>query len=390
MKFSRGVRPLYDESKSLVDNVVLKLTENVQGIHVVKGFALQDQQQVEFTAANRAVREKQQRIFWGVSIYTPIVQLLSQINLVVLLVYGGYLVVEGDLPLGTGLVVFAGLLQQYSSQITSISNLANSLQQSLSAARRVFEVLDTPVDIQSAPRAIRLPTVRGEIRMEHVTFGYDAAFPILRDVSVSIPAGQCVALVGPAGAGKSSLMSLIPRFHDPQRGRVLVDGYDVRRLNLEDLRRGIGLVFQESFLFSQTIAANIAFGCSDASMDQIHEAARIACADEFISQLPDGYGTVLGEFGMSLSGGQRQRLAIARAILSNPPILLLDDPVAAIDSNTEQEILEAIQHAKLGRTTIIIAHRPSTLRFVDTVIVLKRGRIIPQGNPAGRTYVKAA
>jgi ATP-binding cassette subfamily B protein len=244
----------------------------------------------------------------------------------------------------------------------------------------VFEVLDAPVEIVSPPHPKPLLHARGEVRFENVSFGYNGADnPELRDVSFETRAGECTAILGPTGSGKTTLLSLIPRFYDPLRGRVLVDGTDVRELNLGDLRRNVGLVFQESFLFSNTVTANIAFGHPHATREEIEQAARIAAAHEFIIQLPRGYDTLLGEGGKDLSGGQRQRLAIARALLLNPAILLLDDPTAAVDPETEKEILEAIENAMRGRTTFIVANRISTLRRANRIIVLEDGRIVQTG-----------
>jgi len=217
------------------------------------------------------------------------------------------------------------------------------------------------------------------VRFERVSFAYDGADTVVRDLDLDVRPGQCIAILGATGAGKSVLMSLIPRFFDPTAGRVLLDGIDVRRLHLDDVRRNIGLVFQESFLFSNTIAANIAFGHPDATRAQVERAARIAAAHDFITALPQGYDTVLGESGNSLSGGQRQRLAIARAVLLEPAILLLDDPTAAIDSETEHEIFEALDRAIAGRTTFIVAHRLSTLRRADVILVMEEGRIVQRG-----------
>jgi ATP-binding cassette subfamily B protein len=217
------------------------------------------------------------------------------------------------------------------------------------------------------------------VAFERVSFAYDGIDPVLRDITLEVKPGQCVAILGATGAGKSVLMSLIPRFWDPNSGRVLLDGIDARDLELDDLRRNIGLVFQESFLFSNTVAANIAFGHPHATREQIEKAARIAAAHEFIMALPKGYDTILGESGNTLSGGQRQRLAIARAVLLEPPILLLDDPTAAIDSETEHEIFEALDRAIAGRTTFIVAHRLSTLRRADFIIVMEDGRIVQRG-----------
>jgi ATP-binding cassette subfamily B protein len=297
----------------------------------------------------------------------------------VLIGYGGWLVVHGQLPLGAGLVVFAGLLEQFSGQVNNVATIVNSVQQSLIGARRVFEILDAPIEVKSPPDAIRRPRLEGAVRFENLSFAYDGAEAVVRDINLDVKPGQCVAILGATGAGKSVLMSLIPRFFDPTAGRLLMDGIDARRLHLDDLRRNIGLVFQESFLFSNTVAANIAFGHPDATPAQIEKAARIAAAHDFIMTLPKGYDTVLGESGNTLSGGQRQRLAIARAVLLEPAVLLLDDPTAAIDSETEHEIFEALDRAIAGRTTFIVAHRLSTLRRADFIIVLEAGRIVQQG-----------
>ena len=380
VRFSREVRPQYDRTRELVDKMILTLTENLQGVHVVKGFGRQREETAKFRAASLAVREQQQSIFWKVSVYAPIVQQMTHFSLIVLLAYGGWLVTTGQLPLGAGLVVFAGLLQQFSSQVSNLSTIANSIQQSLSGARRVFEILDTPVEIQSRDGATRIEgRARGRLEFDHLSFEYVSGVPVLRDVTLAIEPGTKVALLGATGAGKSTLLSLVARFYDPTAGRVLLDGVDLRDLDLSDLRRSLGIVFQESFLFSNTIAANIAFGQPDATLDQIREAARIAAAAEFIERLPEGYDTPLGEYGMNLSGGQRQRIAIARAVLLDPPLLLLDDPAASIDPHTEHEILAALRQAMSGRTTLIIAHRLSTLRDADVVVVLEDGRITQVG-----------
>lgn len=380
--FSRLVRPAYDRTRELVDQVVLTLAENVQGVHVVKGFGREREEIAKFGSAVQAVEDQQQQIFWKVSIFTPAIGLLTQVNVVVLLAYGGWLVTQERLALGTGLVVLAGLLTQFASQVANLTNITNSIQQSLSGARRVFEVLDTPVEIKSPPDAVRLPRAKGRVDFDNVSFAYDAAIPVLQDVRFAVEPGQCVAILGATGAGKSTMLSLIGRFYDPTAGRVLVDGLDLRSLDVADLRRNIGWVFQESFLFSNTIAANIAYGDPTATREEIERAARIACAHEFIAQLPDGYDSVLGEGGMNLSGGQRQRLAIARAILLNPAILLLDDPAASIDPHTEHEILEAMQSAMQGRSTFVVAHRLSTLKHADIVLVLEQGRIVQLGTHA--------
>ena len=379
MQFSRKIQPAYAQNRTLVERMVQNLAESIQGIQVTKGFGREVEDRARFDTGNDAVFAQQRSIFWRVSLFSPAVGLLTRVNMVVLLGYGGWLVLEGKLPLGAGLIVFAGLLEQFSGQVNQVATVVNSVQQSLIGARRVFEILDAPVEVKSRPGAIRRPRLTGAVAFERVSFAYDGIDPVLRDITLEVKPGQCVAILGATGAGKSVLMSLIPRFWDPTSGRVLLDGIDARDLELDGLRRNIGLVFQESFLFSNTVAANIAFGHPDATREQVEKAARIAAAHDFIMALPKGYDTILGESGNTLSGGQRQRLAIARAVLLEPPILLLDDPTAAIDSETEHEIFEALDRAIAGRTTFIVAHRLSTLRRADFIIVMEDGRIVQRG-----------
>ena len=377
--FSRQVRPLYVKNSGLADGLVLALSESVQGVQVIKGFSREEDAIERFQQANGRVRDGKRRVFRKISVYQPLIGFLTQLNLAILLAYGGWLVARGEIRLGDGLFVFANLLQQFGTQVGQIANIANSVQQSLTGARRVFEVLDEPLEITSPPQAIRRPQMKGGIRFEGVTFGYDPRTPVLTDVDFEVRPGQKVAIVGPTGSGKSTLLSLIPRFYDPSAGRVLVDGRDVRALDLGDLRRQVGVVFQESFLFSNTVAANIAFGAPDASRERIERAARIAAVHDAIIELPRGYDTVIGEYGSNLSGGQRQRLAIARAILHDPPILLLDDALASVDPETEHEILLAMELATQGRTTFIVSHRLAALRGADFAIVLDQGRVAQIG-----------
>ncbi len=380
--FSRTVRPSYYQNSRLVDRLIRILSENIQGIYVVKGFALEPEEIAKFEAANREVRDQKRGIFARSSVFQPAMGFLTQLNMVVLLGYGGYLVIQGQMALGAGLFVFANLLQQFANQVSQVINICNSIQGSLIGAQRVFEVLDAPVEIVSPARPTPLVNVRGEIRFEGVSFAYRPGEEVLDNVDFTVRPGQCVAIVGATGAGKTTLVNLIPRFYDATRGRVLVDRHDVRELDFDTLRRHVGIVFQESFLFSNTVAANIAFGHPEATRDDIQRAARIAAADEFIQHLPQGYDTVIGEYGSNLSGGQRQRLAIARAVLLEPPILILDDALASVDPDTEHEILEAMDNAMQGRTTFLIAHRLSTLRRADVVVVLDQGRIVELGTHA--------
>lgn len=377
--YSARLRPGYLRNRELSDNLVQLFSESIRGMQTIKGFAAEPQQIRRFEEGNQAISSQQRRIFRDLSVFTPLTQLLSQASLVILFSYGGWLYVQGQIPLGSGLVVFAGLLQQFNGQVATISTIANSVQQSLAAARRVFEVLDTPAGVESKPGALTPPRLTGRLVFEDVTFGYQANNSVLREISFEAKSGQVVGICGMTGAGKSTLLGLLPRFYDPQRGRILVDGRDLRDLDLDGYRRQIGLVYQESFLFSNTVSANIAFGNPRATTAEIERAARQACAHEFITALPEGYATVLGESGVDLSGGQRQRLALARALLLQPPILILDDPTASVDAKTEHEIVFALREAMAERTAFIVSSRLSLLRRADLILVLENGRLTQTG-----------
>lgn len=381
--YSRAVHPLFLRARQLSDRMILTLAEFVEGIAVVKGFARDPEVRAQFRRDTQAVREQQNAIAWRQSVFSPSVDLMAQSSLVLLLLYGGKLVIDGSLPLGAGLVAFAGLLQQFAAQVMMIAQISSGIQENLTGARRVFDILDAPVGLRLPEHPQIAPSARGTVRFENVSFHHDESGPaVLSGVTFEVNPGECIAIVGETGSGKSALLSLIPRFYDPDAGTVLVDGLDVREWDLQALRRRIGIVFQENFLFSDSVAANIAFGQPDASREAIVAAARAACAHDFIEELPQGYETVLGESGVDLSGGQRQRLTIARALLADPSILLLDDPTAAIDPATEHHILNAITRSLAGRTTLVVAHRLSTLRRADRILVLERGRIVQTGTHA--------
>jgi ATP-binding cassette subfamily B protein len=377
--YSARLRPAYLRNRELYDGLVLLFTESVRGMQTIKGFAAERHQIGRFEKANGEVSAQQHRIFSELSRFTPATQFLSHLSLVILFAYGGWLYVEGRIALGSGLVVFAGLLQQFNGQVANITTIANSVQQSFTGARRVFEVLDTPAEVQNRPGARLRQELRGGLVFEGVSFGYVPGVNVLEDVSFEARPGQIVGIFGLTGSGKSTLLSLIPRFYDPDQGRILADGKDLRELDLDEFRRQIGTVYQESFLFSNTVAANIAFGNPHATHEQIVEAARLASAHDFIQGLEHGYETVLGESGVDLSGGQRQRLALARALLLKPPILILDDPTASVDPKTEREIVSALRGAMAGRTTFVVANRLSLLRRADVILVLEKGRLVQRG-----------
>jgi ATP-binding cassette subfamily B protein/subfamily B ATP-binding cassette protein MsbA len=299
-----------------------------------------------------------------------------------MLVIGGLKVTEGDLTVGT-LLIFLTYLASLYGPVETLAELGSSFANASARARRVFELLDSAEVIPEGSASLVMRSERaggvGDVRFEAVTAGYERGRPVLEEVTFVARSGETVALVGPTGSGKSTLVSLLPRFLDPWQGRVTIGGQDVRELSLSSLRSHIGLVLQEAFLLPISVAANIAYGRPKASRADVIAAAEAANADEFIRQLPEGYDTVLGERGATLSGGQSQRVAIARALLKDAPILILDEPTSALDANTEASLLVALERLMRGRTTFIIAHRLSTIRHADNIIVLDRGRVIETG-----------
>ena len=263
--------------------------------------------------------------------------------------------------------------------LTRLGETFDLYQRAMASTARILDLLDTPLSIMDGTRGLPLETIRGDIRLERVGFAYSSGVPVVSDLSLQVPAGQTVAIVGPTGAGKSTVIRLLLRLHDVSAGVITLDGHDLRDLRAKDLRRGIGLVSQDVFLFHGTVRENIAYGTFDADMDSIVEAARIAEAHEFIQALPDGYETIVGERGQKLSGGQRQRISIARAVLRDPPVLILDEATSSVDNETEAAIQRSMERITMGRTTIVIAHRLSTVRNADCIYVMDEGRVIETG-----------
>jgi ATP-binding cassette subfamily B multidrug efflux pump len=308
----------------------------------------------------------------------PLTILLASASTVVILLFGGRMVIQGTLTLGA-LVAFNSYVLQLVGPMRRIGFLVNLLGESQASAERVFEVLDTQSAVTDAPDAQPLGSIRGAVSFDNVTFSYFHGSPVLKNVSFEVEPGQVVALLGPTGSGKSTVTNLIARFYDVDSGAVRIDGHDVRDVTLDSLRSQIGMVLQETMLFGSTVRENIAFGRTDATQDQIEDAAKAAAAHEFIMGFPNGYDTEVGERGTTLSGGQRQRIAIARALLLDPHILILDDATSSVDTETEQQIQGALKRLIENRTSFIIAQRVSTVREADMILVIDKGALVAQG-----------
>src|SRR4051794_11822116 len=377
-RYSRVSHPVLKEVQQRVADVTTQTEENVVGVRVVKAFAQEQSESQRFRQGSERIFRQAVKAAVLQARYVPAMSSLPSLAVAGVLLVGGYQVVHGQLTLGQFFAVNSYLLLLM-LPLRAIGMWVGQYQRAMASGERVFEVLDEHRDIVERAGATPLPDGPGTIRFDHVTFGYEAGRPVLSDIDLEIPAGETVALIGPTGCGKTTLTTLIPRFYDVDEGRVLLDGMDVRDATLDSLRSAIGIVGQDTFLFSTTVAENIAYGAPAATSEQIVEAATRAQAHEFIMDLPDGYDTRVGERGLTLSGGQRQRIAIARALLMDPRVLILDDATASVDATTEARIKLALREVMRGRTTLIIAHRLSTISLAQEVVVLDRGRIVARG-----------
>ncbi|HET6682159.1 MAG TPA: ABC transporter ATP-binding protein [Gaiella sp.] len=380
-RYSHVSHPILRDVQQRLGEVATVSEESIVGVHVVKAFAQEERRQEQFEHASGSVFDATVQAFRQRALYVPLLSFLPMLAQAAVLLEAGRLVVSGSLSLGD-FFLFNLLLAMLIVPLRSLGMWIGQAQRATAAGERIFDVLDEPEGVADRPNAIPLPPGRGEIRFENVSFGYHADRHVIEDVDLTIAAGRTVALIGHTGSGKTTLAALVPRFYDASEGRVLVDGVDVRDLTRRSLRREVGVISQDPFLFSATVRENIAFGASDATDERVVDAARAAQAHEFVEALQDGYDTVIGERGITLSGGQRQRLAIARAILIDPRILVLDDATASVDATTEARIRDGLREVMRGRTTIIIAHRLSTIQLADEVVVLEHGRVTARGTQA--------
>ena len=368
----------YALTRVKIAQVTAYLQETLSGVRVVRAFGQEDRHKTRFAELNDEHREANMKTVYLNAAYFPAVELLSAVATAAILLYGGNQVVDGALTVGV-LASFVFYLQSFFDPIQSLSQLYTTYQAGMAALDKIFELLDETPDIGDRRDAIELPRVRGEIRFEDVTFSYGGDALALDDVSLVVPPGQTLALVGATGAGKSTLAKLVARFYDPDEGRVLIDGHDLRDVTERSLRSQLGIVPQESFLFSGTIRDNIAFGRPDASDDEVRAAAQAVGAHEFVERLPEGYDTEVGERGGHLSAGQRQLVAFARAAAADPRILILDEATSNVDVRTESQIEHGLRRLLAGRTALVIAHRLSTIRGAGRIVVLDHGRIAEAG-----------
>jgi ABC-type multidrug transport system fused ATPase/permease subunit len=377
MVFTKHAKAAFRETRMTVADVVGDLAEDLAGMRVIQAFAQEDTTQERFEAVNLANRDAHVRAMSLSFIFMPTVQFLGILSTAVVLWFGGRSVAQGDLTLGV-VVAFLSYVTRFFQPIRELSQLYTTMQSATAGGERVLALLDTAPKVDDPPDAEEMPSIAGHVELRDVTFAYRDDEPVLCDIDLDIAPGETVALVGPTGAGKTSIANLIARFYDVDDGAVLIDGHDVREVNQRSLRRQMGIVPQDPFLFSGTIAENIRFGKPDAPDEAVEQAARLSNAHEFITQLPDGYETEIQEGGVNISLGQRQLLCIARAVLADPKILILDEATSSVDTMTEALIQDALDRLLAGRTAIVIAHRLSTIRNADVICVIDDGEIVEQ------------
>ena len=380
-RYSHVAHPTLRDVQQKLADVATVAEENIVGVHVVKAFAQEPQEQEKFRARSEGVFAQTIRANRQRALYVPLISWVPMVAQAAVLLVGARMVTRGELTVG-GFVAFNLYLGMLVMPLRSLGMWIGQAQRATASGERIFQIMDEPEDITDNPSAVELPPGHGRIQFENVTFEYMRGRPVLEAINLEIPAGRTIALIGHTGSGKTTLTSLVPRFYDVTSGRVMVDGVDVRHVTLRSLRRAIGVISQDPFLFSATVRENIAFGRADIGDEEVERVARLAQAHEFVEQLPNGYDTVIGERGITLSGGQRQRLAIARALAVDPRILILDDATASVDATTEAKIRLGLREAKRGRTTLIIAHRLSTIALADEIVVLDSGRIVARGEHA--------
>ncbi len=376
--WARRIRSIWKSMGQDRQEIDARVSEGLSGVRIVRGFTREQREELAYTLGHHTVIRKQMlatRAQRSVALIWELIMPLAQVTIIG---FGGYLVVKGQATLGV-LIAFQGYVWRLLEPVMRIASSISDTQRGLAAMERVFDVFDKPEEKPDPPDAVSAPERVEQIRFEHVSFAYRADVPVLRDFDLSVPGGSVVALVGVSGAGKTTVTDLLARFYDPSQGRILLNGVDLRQIRLKSFRSRLGIVQQEVFLFDGSVRENIAYGRIQASVAEVLDAARRANADEFIQRLPEGYDTLIGERGVKLSGGQRQRLSIARALLADPEILILDEATSSLDTESEQLIQASLDELLRDRTTFVIAHRLSTIAHADQIVVLDAGVIVEQG-----------
>jgi ABC-type multidrug transport system fused ATPase/permease subunit len=377
--FNKRIRPVYRRVRARLGDINARLQDSLSGIQVVQAFAQEEQQLARF--ASESENYYHARVegirYWAT--FFPAMRFVASMGMIIVLGVGATMVVHGQLSLGT-LVAFLSYIASFYEPINRLTDVDNIFQEAIAAGERILELLDETAEIEDAPHAVDLPPLQGSVVFEDVHFRYGSGEEVLHDVDFGMAPGEVVALVGPSGAGKTSIANLLCRFYDPIHGQITVDGYDLRDVRLASLRRQVAVVLQDTFLFNTSIRENLLYGKPDATDEELVAAAQAAYAHEFIQLLPDGYATEIGERGVKLSGGQKQRLALARAILADPRILILDEATSSVDAEAEYLIQRALDSVMQGRTALVIAHRLSTIRNADKIIALEEGRIVEVGD----------
>jgi ABC-type multidrug transport system fused ATPase/permease subunit len=377
-RFKKAVKKAQKEVRKQQSNIVAVVEQGLESVQVIEAFGRQDLAQQELALASQATVTAALKARRVKALLSPIVGVTVSFCVAIVLWRGSWLILHDRMTAGA-LIVFLAYLSKFFKPVQDLATMTNQIAQTAVGVERVQDILNADTVIPESPNPVEAKPFKGQIAFDHVAFGYTAESPVLKDVSFSVEPGQMIGLVGPTGGGKSTIVSLIPRFYDALQGTISVDGVDVRNYKMKDLRDQIGYVLQETVLFAGTIRDNIAYGKADATEEEILEAARLADADEFIAKMPHGYDTLVGERGATLSGGQRQRIGIARAIIRNNPILILDEPTAALDTESERAVIGALERLMKGRTVITIAHRLSTIRDANKILVLKGGVVAEQG-----------
>jgi len=376
--FQRLLAPRYADVREKVSLLNARLANNLSGITTIKSFTAEDYEAARLAEESNAYQQSNRRAIALSAAFVPLIRMIILAGFTALLLYGGMEAVSGKMSVGTySVLVF--LIQRLLWPLTRLGETFDQYQRAMASTNRVMNLLDTPIDIHTGDVPLPVGSVRGELELRDVTFAYNGRSPVIQNLSLYIPAGKTIAIVGSTGSGKSTLVKLLLRLYEVQSGSITLDGIEIRDLKLRDLRACIGLVSQDVFLFHGTVAENIAYGSPDTNPNEVMAAAKIAEAHDFIMQLPQGYKTIVGERGQKLSGGQRQRIAIARAVLKNPPILILDEATSAVDNETEAAIQRSLELITVNRTTIAIAHRLSTVRNADCIYVMEQGKLVEQG-----------